>query len=254
VWEAYNDSTARNEEGKMKRIAAFSAAIVLACLWALPIAACRVADMRALFAAAPPVEVTFAVAKQDIQSWWKKSWPAETILEINAAGEGTSSVKVINLRKVPYYSVPAKVKVKRANGTVANFSISVIYKKPAEKWIFEDVATGNVQQEKASGQEPPPFAEAEAMIRKGWMDKFTQEGHKEINILKVHPNPAFKAYGKRFWFTYRIDVDYNAAYGNTRYECKGQEVELKKENAEAPWVFGALLGNPSGACQGRNLK
>ncbi len=236
----------------MKRITAVSAAIVLACLWALPIAAFRVKP--ALFAAAPPVEVTFAVAKQDIQSWWKKSWPAETILEINSAGEGTSSVKVINLRKVPYCSVPAKVKVKRANGTVATFSVSAIYKKPAEKWIFENVGTGNVEEEKAAGQDPPPFAEAEAMIRKGWMDKFTQEGHKEINILKVHPNPAYKAYGKRFWYIYRIDVDYNAAYGKTRYECKGQEVELKKENAEAPWVFGALLGNPSGACQGRNLK
>ena len=190
------------------------------------------------------------MAKKDIESYWKKSWSAETLVEVNAAGAGISSVKIINLKKVPYYSVPARVRVKRADGSVATFSVSTIYKKPGATWIFEDVATGNVQQEKASGQEPPPFAEAEDLIRKGWTQKFTQEGDTEIAIHKVHPNPKFKAYGQRFWYTYRIDVDYRSY--NTRYQCQGQEVDLVKENASAPWGFNAR--KDSNNCQGQNLK
>lgn len=221
----------------MKSKVTVLAAIAMACVWA------------SLVAVSAAAQVEFAVAKKDIESYWKKNYSTETILEIKPAGKGTSSVKVINLRKVPYYSVPTKVRVKRADASVATFSISVIYKKPAAKWIFEDIGTGTVEQEKATGQEPPPFAEAEALIRKGWVDKFSQEGDTDITIHKVHPNPAFKAYGQRFWYRYRIDVDYTS--GNTRYECRGQEVDLVKENADAPWVFKAL--KDTGLCQGRNL-
>lgn len=237
----------------MKRIIAGWATIVLACLWASPVAAYPPAAGPAPLAAAPPVEVPFTVAKKDIESWWKKAWSTETILEISPAGEGISSVKIVNLRKVPYYSAPARVKVKRANGTVATFSVSAIYKKPAEKWIFENVATGNVQEEKAAGQDPPPFAEAEAMITKGWVDKFSPQGDTDIKILKVHPNPKFKAYGKRFWFIYLVDLEYtSAASRDLRKHCKGQEVDLVKENADAPWVFGAFQN--TNVCEARPIK
>lgn len=219
----------------MKRSVTGFAAILLACLWVVVPAA---------------AQVTFATAKKDIEAYWKKSWSKETILEVNAAGAGISSVKIINLKKVPYYSVPARVRVKRGDGSVAAFSVSAIYKKPGATWLFEDVATGNVQQEKAGGQEPPPFAEAEAMIRKGWMEKFSAEGQTEIAIHTVHPNPAFKAYGQRFWYTYRVDVDYRSY--NTRYQCKRQEATLIKENAAAPWKFNAHID--SNNCEGQNLK
>ncbi len=195
-------------------------------------------------------QILFATAKKDIQVHWKKSYPAETILAITSGGAGRSSEKIVNLRKIPYYSVPAIVRVKRADGSVANFSVSAIYKKPGATWIFEDVGTGAVEQEKASGQAPPPFAEAEALIRKGWVEKFTGHGHTEIAIHTIHPNPAFKGYGQRFWYTYRVDVDFRS--GNTRYQCKGQEARLTKENAEAPWVFDAYVdGNK---CEGQNLR
>ena len=75
----------------------------MACLW--------------IFSLTAAAQVPFAVAKKDIESYWKKSWSAETLLEVNAAGAGISSVKIINLRKVPYYSVPARVRVKRADGS-----------------------------------------------------------------------------------------------------------------------------------------
>ncbi len=225
-------------------------AIALACVGASLVAICLPTVVPALHGAVPAAEVSFAVAKQDLEAHWKKSYPTETILEISSGGAGISSEKIINLKKVPYYSVPAKVRVKRADGSVASFSVSVIYKKPAARWIFEDVATGNVQQEKASGQDAPPFAEAEAMITQGWMGKFSQEGDTDIKILKVHPNPSFKAYGQRFWYRYRIDLEYTS--GNAHYTCQGQEVDLVKENAGAPWVFKALKN--TGVCQGRNLR
>lgn len=215
----------------MKRSVTASAAILLACLWVVVPAA---------------AQVPFAVAKKDIEAYWKKSWPKEAILEVNAAGAGISSMKIINLKKVPYYSVPARVRVKRADGSVAAFSVSAIYKKPAATWIFEDVATGNVQQEKAGGQEPPPLAEAEELIRKGWTEKFSAEGDTGITIQKVHPNPSFKAYGQRFWYRYKIDLQYTM--GRTRYQCQGQEVDLVKENASAPWTFKAMKN--TGVCQG----
>ena len=236
----------------MKRIIAGSALIALLWIWVSPVAAHPGAVVPTLLAFAAAPQVAFTVAKKDIESYWKKNYSKETILEINPAGAGTASEKIINLKKVPYYSVPARVKVKRTDGSVATFSVSSIYKKPADNWIFEDVATGNVQQEKASAQDAPPFVEAEALIAKGWVDKFSQEGDSGIKILKVHPGPAFKAYGQRFWYRYRIDVEYNS--GNTRYQCQGQEADLVKENAGAPWAFKALKNSPSGACQGRNLK
>ncbi len=215
----------------MKRGLAVCSAVALACLWlAVPAA----------------TQVTFAVAKKDIESHWKKSYPKETILEVNAAGAGISSVKIINLKKVPYHSVPARVRVKRADGSVAAFSVSAIYKKPGATWIFEDVSTGNVTQEKAGGQEPPPFAEAEELIRKGWTEKFSAEGDTDITIHKVHPNPSFKAYGQRFWYRYKIDLQYTM--GRTRYQCQGQEVDLVKENASAAWTFKAMKN--TGVCQG----
>lgn len=237
----------------MKRIVAGTATIALACLWASSVAAPPGAVAATLVAAAAAVEVPFTVAKKDIESHWKKNYSTETLLEINSAGDGTASVRIINLKKVPYYSVPARVKVKRADGSVATFSVSVIYKKPAERWVFEDVATGSVQQEKASGQNAPPFAEAEALITKGWVEKFSPQGDTEIKILKVHPTaPKFKAYGKRFWYSYRIDVEFRT--GNNRYQCQGQEVDLVKENADAPWAFNASKNYPPDVCQGRYLK
>ncbi|MGH6628562.1 MAG: hypothetical protein ACREB3_02395, partial [Burkholderiales bacterium] len=165
----------------MKRTA-YRAAMAWTCLWILT--------------ATAAAQVPFAVARKDIESYWKKSWPAETLIELNAAGPGIASEKIINLKRVPYYSVPARAKVKRADGSVATFSVSAIYKKPGAAWVFENVATGNVQQEKTSGQEPPPFAEAEELIRTGWVDKFSAEGDIEITIHKVHPNPAFRASGQ----------------------------------------------------------
>lgn len=222
----------------MKRIATGWATMAWTCLCILTLSAAA--------------QVPFAVAKKDIESYWKKSWPAETILEVNAAGPGIASEKIVNLKKVPYYSVPARVKVKRADGSVAAFSVSAIYKKPGATWVFENVATGDVQQEKASGQEPPPFAEAEDLIRKGWLDKFSAEGDTEITIHRVHPNPKFKAYRQRFWYTYQVDVDFRSY--NTRYQCQGQEAILTKENADAPWKFSAMKNYPSGVCQGQNLK
>jgi len=203
-----------------------------------------------ILTASAAAQVPFAVAKKDIESYWKKSWPAETLLELTAAGAGIASEKIINLRKVPYYSVPARAKVKRADGSVATFSVSAVYKKPGAAWLFENVATGNVQQEKTTGQDAPSPSEAEALITKGWTNKFSQEGDTDIQIHKVHPAPAFKAYGQRYWYTYRIDVDYTSS--NARYECKGQKADLVKENASAPWTFKAL--KDSSVCQGRNLK
>jgi hypothetical protein len=204
-----------------------------------------------LVAVPAPAEVQFATAQGDVESHWKKNWPAETILEIKSAGEGTSSLKVINnLGKVPCYSVPAKVRVKRTNGSVATFSVWAIYKKPAQRWIFEDIATGNVQQEKASGQDEPPFVEAEAAITKGWVDKFSSQGDTDTKILKIHSNPVFKAYGKGFSYTCQIDLEY--ATGRTRYQCQGQEVDLVKENAAAPWTFRAVKN--MGGCQGQRPK
>ena len=234
----------------MKRTAGGSAMITIACIWASFVAVSSGPVAPMLVAVPAPAEVQFTTAKRDIESYWKRNWSAETIIEIKSAGEGTSSLKIINRRKVPYYSVPAKVRVKRANGSVATFSVSVIYKKPAERWIFEDVATGNVQQEKASGQDAPPFAEAEAAITKGWGEKFSSQGDTDIKILKIHPNPAFKAYGKSFWYIYRIDLEYTM--GRTRYQCQGQEVDLVKENADAPWAFRAVKN--MGGCRGRNVK
>lgn len=218
----------------MRKMVVVSAALAAVCLWALPSSA----------------QVTFVTAKKDIEAHWKKSYPTETILAVTSGGAGRSSEKVVNLKIVPYYSVPAKVRVKRADGSVANFSVSAIYKKPGARWIFEDVGTGAVEQEKAGGQEPPPFDEAEALVRNGWVEKFTGHGHSEIAIHTVHPNPAFKAYAQRFWYTYRVDVDYRS--GNTRYQCKGQEARLVKENAAAPWKFDAYIdGNK---CEGQNLR
>lgn len=219
----------------MKRNIVVPATIVLAILWASSVAA---------------AQVTFARAKQDIQSYWKKNWSTETILEVNAAGAGIASEKIINLKKVPYYSVPARVRVKRADGSVANFKVSAIYKKPGTAWVFEDVGTGAVEQEKATGQEPPPFEEAEGMIRKGWMDKFSAEGDTEITIHKVHPDPKFKAYGQRVWYTYKIDVDYRSS--NARYQCKGQEARLVRQTADAPWMFEAM--KDINVCQGQNVR
>lgn len=219
----------------MKRVLARVSMIALACLW--------IPSVAAAAAAAVP----FSTAKKDIESYWKKNYSRETILEIKPAGEGTSSVKIVNLKKIPYYSVPAQVRIRRADGSVANFSVSAIYKKPGAAWIFEDVATGNVQQEKAGGQDAPPLAEAEALIGKGWTEKFSQEGDTDIKILKVHPNPTFKAYGQRFWYRYRIDLEYTM--GRTHYQCKGQEVDLVKENTGAPWTFKALKN--TSLCQGQ---
>jgi hypothetical protein len=203
-----------------------------------------------ILTAVSAAQVPFAVAKKDIESYWKKSWPAEALLELNAAGPGIASEKIINLKKVPYYSVPARAKVKRADGSVATFSVSAIYKRPGTSWVFENVATGNVQQEKTTGQDAPSPAEAETLIKKGWTDRFTQEGDTDITIHKVHPGPAFKAYGQRYWYTYKIDVDYTS--GNARYECKGQKVDLVKENSAAPWTFKAM--KDTSTCQGRNLR
>lgn len=231
----------------MNKTRAGLATIALACFLASPVRPIRGALGNGRVAVA---EVPFMLAKKDIETYWKKNYSTETILEINSAGDGTRSVKIINLKKVPYYSVPAKVKVKRADGSVVSFSVSVIYKKSAAKWIFEDVGTGNVQQQKASGQDAPPTAEAEAMIAKGWADKFSPEGDTAIKVLKVYPSPAFKAYGQRFWYRYRIDLEYTS--GNSRYHCQGQEVDLVKENAAAPWSFKALKN--AGVCQGQALK
>ena len=231
----------------MKMTVAGSAAMALACFWASPVAQSSGSVAPNLVAVAAPAEVQFTTAKRDIESYWKKNWSAETIIEVQPAGNGISSVRIINLRKVPYYSVPAKVRVKRADGSVANFSVSAIYRKPGAAWIFEDVATGNVQQEKAGGQDAPSPAEAEALISKGWTEKFSQEGDTDIKILKVHPHPAFKAYGQRFWYRYRIDLEYTM--GTTHYQCKGQEVDLVKENTGAPWTFKALKN--TSVCQGQ---
>lgn len=195
-------------------------------------------------------QVSFTVAKTDIETYWKKSWPKETLLEVASAGAGIPSVRLVNLKRVSYYSVPAKVRVKRADGSVANFSVSAIYQKPAVTWIFENVATGNVQQEKVAGQEPPPFAEAEAIIRKGWTDKFSAEGDTQIVIHKVYPDPKFKSYAQRFWYIYRIDVDYRS--GNTQYQCRGQEANVGKSNPDSPWLFSGIKN--AAVCQGQNLK
>ncbi|MCI0404056.1 MAG: hypothetical protein L0212_11120 [Acidobacteria bacterium] len=218
----------------MKNMVAVSAALAVPCL------------LVSLAAA----QVPFEVAKKDLESHWKKSYPTETVLAVTSRGAGVSSVKIINLRKVPYYSVPAKVRVKRANGSVANFSVSAIYARPGARWIFEDVGVGNVEQEKASGQQPPPFDEAEALIRAGWVDQFTGHGHTEIAVHTVHPNPAFKAYGQRFWYTYLVEVNYRS--GNTRYQCKRQEARLVKENPGAPWKFDAYIDGDK--CEGQNLR
>ena len=218
----------------MRKRVAVLAAWVVVCLCAFPLAA----------------QVTFVTAKKDIEVHWKKSYPTETILAITSGGAGRASEKIINLKRVPYYSVPAKVRVKRADGSVANFSASAIYAKPGARWIFEDVGVGNVQQEKTSGQEPPPFAEAEDLIRKGWLDKFSAEGDTEIAIHEVHPNPTFKASGQWYSYRYRIDLEYRSY--NTHYQCQGQKVDLVKENAAAPWTFKAL--KDTSVCQGRNLR
>ncbi len=218
----------------MRKRLAVLAAWAVVCLWAV----------------LAPAQVTFATAEKDIAAHWKKNFPTETVLSITSRGAGVSSVKVINLRKVPYYSVPAKVRVKRADASVANFSVSAIYAKPGARWIFEDVGVGNVEQEKASGQDAPPFAEAEAMIRKGWMDTFSAQGQTEITVHTVHPNPTFKAYGQRVRYIYAVDVDYRSS--NTRYQCKRHPAELVKENAAAPWQFQAR-GDIS-YCTGQNLK
>jgi len=214
----------------MRKRVAVLAAWVVVCLCASPLAA----------------QVTFVTAKKDIEAHWKKSYPTETILAVTSGGAGRASEKIVNLRRIPYYSVPAKVRVKRADASVANFSVSAIYKKPGSTWIFEDVGTGAVEQEKAGGQEPPSFAEAEALIRKGWTEKFSAEGDTDITIHKIHPNPSFKAYGQRFWYRYKIDLQYTM--GRTRYQCQGQEVDLVKENASAAWTFKAMKN--TGVCQG----
>ncbi len=203
-----------------------------------------------LAAVSATAQVAFTTAKTDIETYWKKSWPNETLLEVASAGAGIPSVRLVNLKKVSYYSVPAKVRVERADGSVATFSVSAIYKKPVTAWIFDTVSTGNVQQEKVAGQEPPPFAEAEAIIRKGWNDKFSAEGDTLIVIHKVYPDPKFKAYAQRFWYIYRIDVDYRSA--KTQYVCRGQEVNVGKSNADSPWLFSAMKN--AALCQGQNLK
>ncbi len=221
----------------MKRMVAVLAVMAVVCWCASTVAA----------------QVTFATAKKDLESHWKKNYPTETILAVTSGGSGRSSEKIVNLKKVPYYSVPAKVRVKRADGSVANFSVSAIYKKPGAAWIFEDVGVGAVEQEKAAGQEPPPFEEAEAMIRKGWVEKFSAQGDTEIEIHKVYPNPKFKASGQRLIYTYRIDVDYRSY--NTRYQCRGQYAELVKADASAPWTFQALKNYGDGEpCKGQNLR
>ncbi len=218
----------------MRKVLAVSAAMAVVCLWA----------------ALAQAQVTFATAKKDLAAHWKKNYPTETVLAITARGAGVSSVKVINLRKVPYYSVPAKVRVKRGDSSVANFSVSAIYAKPGTRWIFEDVGVGNVEQEKAAGQDAPPFAEAEALIRKGWTDQFSAQGQTEITIHTVHLDPKFKAYGQRVRYIYAVDVDFRS--GNTRYQCKRHPAELVKENAAAPWRFQALWD--ISYCTGQNLK
>lgn len=162
---------------------------------------------------------SWTTAESQIKSAWPKKYPGEKILKISANGAASSYEKMESTGqeriesdaeryeyfvKVSYCRVPARVSVKRSNGSESLYEVSAIFKQGATGYQFSDIAVGDSSEVAASGQEPPTKDEIKKLIAELWISL-----HPDNRVEKVAlSDPELKKdTGKnRWWYNVGADI------------------------------------------------
>lgn len=163
-------------------------------------------------------EPTWEEMKAKIENHWKNAAPNETILNIEKKGElefteerGTTTTlwdwgwaATIKGREGSYCRQLALVTIERPNKTRARFEIAALYKLAGGRWVFAELAVGEV--EELPDADTPPFPsndEAAKIFTEAWT-KLRPDF--EVDSIEVLRKPDFGRYKQNFSLGYKLAV------------------------------------------------
>ncbi len=158
-------------------------------------------------------------AETHLRTNWGKKYAGETVLKIVADGEpstyekmeSTGKEKIGNdgnryeyFEKVIYCRVPAKVTVKRANGTQTVFDVSAIYKVKGKSFQFDNIGVSGNSEVAGEGQEAP----SKDVIKKAIADQWKAEnpGHSVDKVAVTDPELKKDSSENRWWYNVGADI------------------------------------------------